>query len=186
MNNSELRVPVYTEQDLDTLGDKALYPHSTAFLRYDKHDHMFYLTQHAFSKWGIAWDKIADPTGEFLARIVTEHIYTSIDVLAQVKRNDQYYRMAKGWLHPSMTPRSAYREIERMFARQAKHVVQFGDARNTPKMVVNPETGRTREQHTGIDDCYWLEDSVFAWLESRYLTDPNIEHGLFTIHWAEF
>jgi len=185
VNNDNLFVPVYSEADLDRLGGEAIYPHSTKWLIYDKHDHMFYLTRDGLNKWGVNVDAKADPTGQHLIRMTTEHIYGAIDALAQVKRDTQMYRLAKGMLSPLITPRSAYREIERNFARQAARNARYGDTRNTPKVIVNPETGRVREQFTELSDCYWLDDSVLQWLRLRFLTDANIQ-GSHQIRWHEF
>jgi hypothetical protein len=120
-----------------------------------------------------------------LSRTATEHIYDYIDIMAQVNRDVQYYRIAKSLFGRHRSEKEGRKEVERMLARQADFISEFGDARKTPKTVVD-DKGRIIEQKTMPESGFWLEDSVLVWLDRSRLIEPNITHSFFQIDWSSF
>lgn len=164
-DNSALIIPFYDEIPSD-----AKYPCDTERLRYDKSDHRYYLTNAAIEYYGIDCEQ---SEVKRLIRTATDHIYSYIAVMAQTKYNLMCYRIAKSLFGRVKTAKEGRLEVERMLVKQAEFINDFGDAKRTPKMVVNPESGRVRDNDIDMSTGYWLDDEVLIWLRTNYLTDPN-------------
>lgn len=177
-DNSDLVVPYYDEITTD-----AKYPCSTARMRYDKEDHRYYLTEEALSFYGI---DCAPGEVKRLIRTATEHIYSYIAVMAQTAYNVMCYRIAKSKFGSTKTPKEGRREFERMLAKQAEYINDYGDAKKAPKMVVSPETGRIKDNDVDLSTGFWLDDEVLIWLRTNYLLDPNICYSPFAVKWDEY
>ncbi len=177
IDNSGLVVPQYEEVPPD-----AVYPCSTERMRYDKDDHRYYLTEAALSHYGID----CDPQGvKKLIRTATDHIYSYIAIMAQTKYNLMCYRIAKSLFGRVKTPKEGRLEFERMLAKQAEFVADYGDAKKTPKMTVNTDSGRLRDNDVDMSTGYWLSDEVLIWLRTNYLTDPNAT-GEWQADWSKY
>ena len=178
IDNSKLVVPFY-----DEIPANAVYPCSTERMRYDKEDHRYYLTEAGLSHYGI----VCEPRDvKRLIYSATDHLYSYIQVTAQTKYNMMCYRIAKSYFGSTKSPREGRLEVERMLAKQAEFINDFGDAKKTPKMVVNPESGRVRDNDVDLASGYWLNDEVLLWLNVNYLTDPNAVYGPFQVNWSEY
>ena len=164
-DNSNLIIPFY-----DAIPREAQYPCDTAYMRYDKEDHRYYLTDAAIEHYGIECDQREIRK---LIRTATAHIYSYIAIMAQTKYNLMCYRIAKSYFGRVKTPKEGRLEFERMLVKQAEHINDFGDAKRTPKMIVNAESGRLRDNDVDMSSGYWLHDEVLIWLRTNYLTDPN-------------
>ncbi len=165
VNNDKLVIPFY-----DDMPTNAIYPCDTERMRYDKDDHRYYLTEAALSHYGID----CEPNEiKKLLWTTTDHIYSYIAVMAQTKYNLMCYRIAKSLFGRVKTPREGRFEFERMLAKQAEFITDFGDAKKTPKMIVNSENGRIRDNDADMSAGYWLHDEVLIWLRVNYLLDPN-------------
>lgn len=164
-DHSGLIVPFYDDIPLD-----AIYPCHTARMRYDKDEHRYYLTEAALSYYGID----CEPQDvKRLLRTATDHVYGYIAITAQTKYNLMCYRIAKSFFGRVKTPKEGRLEFERMLARQAEFINDYGDAKRTPKMIVNADSGRLRDNDIDMSSGYWLHDEVLIWLKTNYLTDPN-------------
>lgn len=178
IDNSDLVVPFY-----DEIPKGAQYPCSTERMRYDRDDHRYYLTEAALSHYGID----CEPSEiKRLIRTATDHVYSYIAIAAQTKYNLMCYRIAKSLFGRFKTAKEGRLEFERMLARQAEFINDFGDAKKTPKMVVNPDTGRLRDNEIDLSSGFWLHDEVLIWLNVNYLTDPNMVYHLGEVNWAEY
>lgn len=178
IDNSKLVIPFY-----DEIPPEAQYPCSTERLVYDKDDHRYYLTEAALSHYGID----CEPREmKKLIRTATDHIYSYIAIMAQTKYNLMCYRIAKSYFGRVKTAKEGRLEVERMLAKQAEFINDFGDAKKTPKMVVNPESGRVRDNDVDLSSGYWLNDEVLLWLNVNYLTDPNAVYRLGEVQWSEY
>ena len=178
IDNSDLVVPIY-----DELPRWAQFPCTTERLRYDKDDHRYYLTEAALSHYDID----CEPEEiKKLIRTATDHIYSYIAVMAQTKYNLMCYRIAKSLFGRAKSPREGRLEVERMLAKQAEFINDYGDAKKTPKMVVNPESGRVRDNDVDLSSGFWLHDEVLIWLNTNYLTDPNAVYRPGEVRWSEY
>ncbi len=164
-DNSKLVIPFY-----DTIPGDAQYPCDTERMRYDKEDHRYYLTDAAIEYYGIDCEQREIKR---LIRTATDHIYSYIRVMAQTKYNLMCYRIAKSLFGRVKTAREGRLEFERMLVRQAEYINEFGDAKRAPKMTVNQESGRLRDNDVDMSSGFWLDDEVLLWLQTNYLTDPN-------------
>lgn len=180
-DNSALVVPKY---ESEVPPADAVYPNSTRHRAYNKNDHRHYLTVEGLAKYNIVADA-DDPDSSKLIQKTTDHFYDAILILAQTTYNAQCYRLAKGYLSPYKNKVECYLEIERMLARQAATIRTFGDLREVPRAVVT-ETGRVKEQSPTMDDTYWLNESVQAWLHATSLDDPNLAFNPREIMWKEY
>ena len=178
IDNSKLVIPVY-----DDIPPDAQYPCDTERMIYDKDDHRYYLTEAALSHYGIDCDP-----GEVkkLIRTATDHVYSYIAVMAQTKYNLMCYRIAKSLFGRVKTPKEGRLEVERMLAKQAEFINDFGDAKKTPKMVVSLESGRVRDNDVDFSTGFWLHDEVLLWLNVNYLTDPNAVYRPGEVKWSEY
>lgn len=164
IDNSGLVIPFYDDIPID-----AKYPFDTERMRYNKEDHRYYLTDAAIEYYGIDCEQSEIKR---LIRTATDHIYSYIAVMAQNKYNLMCYRIAKSLFGRLKTAREGRLEVERMLVKQAEFINDFGDAKRTPKMVVQ-ESGRLRDNDVDMSTGYWLDDEVLIWLRTNYLTDPN-------------
>lgn len=172
-----LVVPIYDEIPAD-----AVYPCGTERMRYDKDEHRYYLTEAALSHYGVD----CEPNEiQKLIWTATDHIYSYIAIMAQTKYNFMCYRIAKSFFGRARTPKEGRLEFERMLAKQAEFIADFGDAKRTPKMTVNAESGRLRDNDVDMSSGYWLHDEVLIWLRTNYLTDPNAT-GEWQVKWWEY
>jgi hypothetical protein len=178
IDNSGLVIPYYTEIPPD-----ALYPCGTARMRYDKGDHRYYLTEAALSHYGVNFEP---EQAERLCRAATGHIYSYIELMAQTKYNLMCYRIAKSLFGRHKSKREGRQELERKLAVQAEFIADYGDARKTPKLTVNPETGRLKETDNDSSNGFWLHDDVLNWLNVNYLTDCNATCNPWEINWNEY
>ena len=178
IDNSDLIVPYYDEIPKD-----AVYPCSTARMRYDKDDHRYYLTEE-----GLAFYGIDCPPMEMkkLIRTATDHIYSYIAVMAQTAYNVMCYRIAKSLFGRVKTAKEGRLEFERMLAKQAEYINDFGDAKKAPKLVVSAETGRIKDNDVDLSTGFWLNDEVLVWLRTVYLLDPNVRYSPFEVKWDEY
>lgn len=177
VDNSNLVVPHY-----DNIPLNAVYPCSTERMRYDKDDHRYYLTEAALSHYGV------DCEPDEIKKLIwtaTDHIYSYIAIMAQTKYNFMCYRIAKSFFGCVKMPKEGRLEFERMLYRQADFVNEYGDAKKTPKMVVNQESGRVRDNDVDMSSGYWLHDEVLIWLRTNNLLDPNAT-GEWQVKWAEY
>ena len=177
-DNSKLVIPFYDE----ILSD-AVYPCSTERMRYDKDDHRYYLTEAGLSYYGIDCD------GSEIKKLIytaTDHIYSYIAIMAQTKYDFMCYRIAKSFFGRSKTPTAGRIEVERMLAKQAEFINDYGDAKKTPKLIVSPETGRVRDNDVDMSTGFWLHDEVLVWLRVNYLTDPNAIWSPWQIDWSAY
>ena len=177
-DNSKLVVPFY-----DDIPSDAVYPCSTERMRYDKDDHRYYLTEAGLSYYGI------DCEGSEIKRLIytaTDHIYSYIAIMAQTKYDFMCYRIAKSFFGRSKTPKAGRIEVERMLAKQAEFINDYGDAKKTPKLIVSPETGRVRDNDVDMSTGFWLHDEVLVWLRVNYLTDPNAIWSPWQIDWSAY
>lgn len=164
-DNSSLVIPFY-----DAIPCDAKFPCDTERMRYDKDDHRYYLTSAAIEYYGID----CEPSEiKKLIGTATDHIYSYIAIMAQTKYNLMCYRIAKSFFGRVKSEREGRLEFERMLVKQADYINEFGDAKKTPKMVVNQESGRVRDNDVDMSTGYWLDDEVLIWLHTNYLTDPN-------------
>lgn len=178
VDNSDLIIPFYDEPRSDSQ-----YPCDTPFLKYDKNDHRYYLTEAGISHYGIG----CDPSEvKRLIRTATEHIYDYIQVTAKTNYNLMCYRVAKSLFGRFKSEREGRLEVERMLARQAEYINEFGDARKAPKMVVNAETGRIRDNDTDMTTGFWLDDGVLSWLIGNHLNDPNAIMLAWRVEWNKY
>lgn len=178
IDNSDLKIPFYYEIPKD-----AQYPCSTERLVYDKDEHKYYLTEAALSFYGI----YCDPTDvKKLVRTATEHIYSYIAFMAQTKYNMMCYRIAKSLFGRFKTEKEGRIEVEHMLVKQAEYINDFGDAKRAPKMIVNPETGRMKDNDMDWSTGFWLHDDVLMWLKTNYLTDPNAVYRPGEIQWDKY
>lgn len=178
VDNSGLKIPFY-----DEIPSNAQYPCDTERLVYNKDDHRYYLTEAAIAYYGID----CDPQGvKKLIRTATEHIYAYIQVTAKTNYNLMCYRIAKSLFGKFKSEREGRLEVERMLARQAEYINDFGDARKAPKMVVNPETGRIRDNDTDMSTGFWLDDEVLSWLKISHLDDPNAINLVWRVEWEKY
>lgn len=164
-DNSKLEIPFY-----DAIPHNAQYPCDTERMRYDKDDHRYYLTEAALSHYGID----CEPTE--IKKIIwtaTDHIYSYIAIMAQTKYSLMCYRIAKSFFGRAKTANEGRLEVERMLAKQAEFINDFGNAKMTPKITMNQESGRLRDNDVDMSTGYWLNDEVLIWLRMNYLTDPN-------------
>lgn len=164
IDNSGLVIPFY-----DEIPSGAKYPLDTDRMRYNKEDHRYYLTDAAIEYYGIDCEQNEIKR---LIRTATDHIYSYIAVTAQNKYNLMCYRIAKSLFGRVKTAKEGRLEFERMLVKQAEFINDFGDAKRTPKMVVQ-ESGRMRDNDVDMSTGYWLDDDVLIWLRTNYLTDPN-------------
>lgn len=178
IDNSKLVIPVY-----DNIPPDAQFPCNTERLIYDKDDHRYYLTEAALSHYGINCDP--DEVKK-LIYTATDHVYSYIAVMAQTKYNLMCYRIAKSLFGRVKTRREGRLEVERMLAKQAEFIADFGDAKKTPKMVVSPESGRVRDNDVDFSTGFWLHDEVLIWLKTNYLTDPNAVYNPGEVKWSEY
>ena len=177
-DNSKLVVPFY-----DDIPSDAVYPCSTERMRYDKDDHRYYLTEAGLSYYGI------DCEGSEIKKLIytaTDHIYSYIAIMAQTKYDFMCYRIAKSFFGRSKTPKAGRIEVERMLAKQAEFINDYGDAKKTPKLIVSPETGRVRDNDVDMSTGFWLNDEVLVWLRVNYLTDPNAKCAPWQIDWSAY
>ena len=165
IDNSNLIIPFY-----DEIPSNAQYPCDTERLRYDKSDHRYYLTDAALEYYGVLCDA---QEAKRLIRTATDHVYSYIAIMALTKYNLMSYRLAKSLFGRVKTPREGRLELERMLVKQAEYINDFGDAKRAPKMIVNSESGRLRDNDVDMSSGYWLHDEVLIWLRTNYLTDPN-------------
>lgn len=177
IDNSGLIVPHY-----DDIPGDAVYPCNTERMRYDKDDHRYYLTDAALSHYGIDCEP---KKTKWLIYTATDHIYSYIAVMAQTKYNLMCYRIAKSLFGRVKTEKEGRLEFERMLARQAKFINNYGDAKETPKMIVSQESGRLRDNDVDMSSGFWLYDEVLIWLRTNYLTDPNAT-GEWLAKWSEY
>lgn len=178
IDNSDLVVPTY-----DEIPRGAQFPCSTERLRYNKDDHRYYLTEAALSHYDID----CEPSGiKKLIYTATDHIYSYIAIMAQTKYNLMCYRIAKSLLGSFKTRKEGRLEVEKMIALQADYVNEYGDMKKAPKMVVNPESGRVRDNDVDLSSGFWLHDEVLIWLNTNYLTDPNAVYLPWEVKWSEY
>lgn len=178
IDNSDLVVPFYDEIPKD-----AQYPCSTVRMRYDKDDHRYYLTEAGLSHYGI----VCEPAEvNKLIRTTTDHIYSYIAIMAQTAYNVMCYRIARSFFGRVKTAREGRLEFERMLARQAEFINDYGDAKKTPKIVVNPDTGRIKDNDVDMSTGFWLHDEVLIWLRTNYLLDPNVYYRPGEIEWSKY
>ena len=165
IDNSGLIIPFY-----DTIPSDAKYPCDTVRMKYNKEDHRYYLTEAGLSYHGI---DCAPQKTKKLIMTASDHIYSYIEIMAQTKYNLMCYRIAKSFFGRFKSEREGRLEFERKLAAQADYINEYGDAKRAPKMIVNPESGRLRDNDTDMSTGFWLDDGVLIWLKSNYLTDPN-------------
>ena len=186
IDNSDFVVPLYDEIPKD-----ATFPCSTARMRYDKEDHRYYLTETALANYGIE----CEPKEIIrLIRTATDHIYSYIAVRISLKisfgsqtaYNIMCYRIAKSLFGRFKTEREGRKAFERMLVRQAEFINDFGDAKKTPKMIINPETGRIKDNDVDLSTGFWLDDEVLIFLKVNYLTDPNVIYRPGEVKWNEY
>lgn len=177
VDNSELVVPYYEDIPLN-----AVYPCSTERMKYDKADHRYYLTEAALSYYGIDCEpnKIRK-----LLRTATDHIYSFIAIMALTKYNFMCYRIAKSFFGRVKSHQEGRLEFERMLAKQAEFIADYGDAKKTPKMIVNADSGRLRDNDVDMSAGYWLHDEVLIFLRINNLLDPNAR-GEWKVKWSEY
>lgn len=96
------------------------------------------------------------------------------------------YRIAKSLFGRYKSSREGRQEIERMLARQAEYIAEFGDAKRTSKMIVSTETGRLKDNDVNMATGWWLNDEVLNWLTVNYLTDPNATYTAWEVKWDEY
>lgn len=178
IDNSKLVVPFY-----DSIPPEAEFPCNTERLKYDKDDHRYYLTEAALSHYGIDYEPSQTKR---LCRLATEHIYSYISLMAQTKYNLMCYRIAKSLFGRHKSHKEGRLEFERMLAKQADYINDYGDTKKTPKLIVSPETGRMKDQDVDMSTGFWLHDEVLGWLNSNYLTDPNAIHNTWQVNWSEY
>ncbi len=178
IDNSGLVIPFY-----DEIPAAAQYPCSTERLKYDKDDHRYYLTEAALAHYGIDCEP---KEATKLIRTATDHIYSYIHIMAQTKYNLMCYRIAKSLFGRFKSKREGRIEVERMLAKQAEYINDFGDAKKAPKIIVNPESGRIKDSDTDLASGFWLYDEVLVWLNTNYLTDPNAIYRPGEVKWAEY
>lgn len=178
IDNSKLKIPFYLETPPD-----AFYPHDTETMVYDKNLHYYFLTEKGLSQYHVDFDPSETKR---LIRTATMHIYSYIALMAQTSVNVMNYRIAKSLLGRHKSKKDGRLEFERMLATQAEFVSDFGDAKKTPKIVVNPDSGRMRDQSVDKSDGFWLHDEVLDWLNANYLTDPNVAFRPWEIDWSEY
>lgn len=177
IDNSGLIIPKY-----DEIPSGVRFPCTTERMRYDKDDHRYYLTEAALSYYGIDCEPHEIKK---LIRTATDHIYSYIAVMAQTKYNLMCYRIAKSNFGRVKTKKEGRLEFERMLAKQAEFINDFGDAKKTPKMAVT-ESGRVRDNDVDLSSGYWLNDEVLLWLNVNYLTDPNAVYHIGQVNWSEY
>ena len=177
VNNDKLVIPFY-----DDMPTNAIYPCDTERMRYDKDDHRYYLTEAGLSHYGIDCEP-----GEIKKLIwtATDHIYSYIEIVAHTKYNFMCYRIAKSFFGRVKTPKEGRLEFERKLAKQAEFIADYGDAKKTPKMIVNAESGRLRDNDVDMSSGFWLHDEVLIWLHANNLTDPNAT-GEWNVNWSEY
>lgn len=178
VDNSALEVPYY-----DELHPEAQYPCDTPFLKYNKSDHRYYLTEAALKHYGIDCEPAEVKR---LIRTATEHIYDYIQATAATNYNLMCYRIAKSLFGRFKSASEGRLEVERMLARQAEYINDFGDARKAPKMVVSPDTGRIRDNDTDMTTGFWLDDGVLSWLKACHLNDPNAISLAWRVEWDKY
>jgi hypothetical protein len=178
IGNSALVVPFYKETPPD-----AVYPHNTERMVYDKDDHRYYLTEAGLSHYGIDFEP---ERVKWLIRKASDHIYSYITFMAQTNADLMHYRIAKSLFGRHKSAREGRRQVERVLALQAEFINDYGDGKNTPKIIVSPETGRIRDQAVDMSEGFWLQDEVLGWLNSTHLTDPNIVYSPFQVKWDEY
>lgn len=177
IDNSALVVPFY-----ETILPDAKYPCNTERLKYDKDDHRYYLTETALPHYGI------DCEDERISKLIytaTEHLYSYIALMAQTKYNLMCYRIAKSLFGRFKSKREGRFELERMLAKQADHINEWGDAKRTTKVTMG-ETGRLKDQDIDMSSGWWLDDEVLTWLKVNYLTDPNAVYSVGDVKWNEY
>lgn len=178
IDNSGFVVPYY-----DDIPKDAQFPCSTLRMRYDKEDHRYYLTEAALSHYGIACDP-ADVVK--IIRTATDHIYSYIAIMAQTAYNVMCYRIAKSFFGRVKSAKEGRLEFERMLAKQAEFICDFGDAKKTPKLIVVPDTGRIKDNDMNLSTGFWLNDEVLIWLRTNYLLDPNVIYRSSEVKWNEY
>lgn len=178
IDNSDLVIPFY-----DSIPREAVYPCDTARLKYNKDDHRYYLTEAGLSHYGIDFDPARV---KWLVNKATDHLYSYICLMAQSKKDIMHYRIAKSLFGRHKSRREGRLEVEKMLALQAEFINNFGDAKNTPKMVISPETGRMKDQDVDMSAGFWLADEVLSWLNAAHLTDCNAVFNEFMVKWTEY
>jgi hypothetical protein len=178
ISNAALDIPFFSDPR-----EASLFPHNSERMTYDKDDHRYYLTEAGLSHYGVNFD----PQGvKRLIRDTTDHIYSYICLMAQTAYNIMHYRIAKSLFGRNKSPFEGRLEFERTLARQAEFIVRFGNARETPKLVMSPETGRIKEAEPNPQSGFWLDDTVLGWLGSNHLLDPNIKAPPLFIDWSKY
>lgn len=178
IDNSALVVPHY-----DSITTDAVFPCNTDNMKYDKDDHRYYLTEAGLSHYGID----CEPQEVIkLIRTATDHIYSYIAVMAQTNYNLMCYRIARSLFGRFKTAKEGRVEFERMLAKQAEFISDYGDAKKAPKLVVNPDSGRVRDNDTDYSTGFWLDDEVLLWLKANNLLEPNTIRGLWRVEWDKY
>lgn len=183
-DNSALVVPDYSEEELNRLGNIALFPCNTEYLKYDKNRHMYFLTTDALDDRGIEYD---DQTSEQFIRKVSDHIYSYIKGAAGGRNYSRMmYRIAKSWGRPELGYVAARKEFEGILLTQAEFISVFGDAKLMPKVTISADSGRVKAADLSRSDGYWLYDGCIGALDALNLTDSKRIVGGYQVEWSEY
>lgn len=186
-NNKDLVVPFYTPEDIATL-EELKFPFDCKYMRYDKRKHQYFLTEEALVEWDIPLEDNQPEYKRHFIEQVSRAVYSYIKVKSGVTNYAKMmYRIAKGLGAPNLSYLD-FRTIflEEILLVQARSMSEGGYAKDMPKAVINPDSGRIKANDLSETDGYWLHDDVITALDSLNLTSSQRIRNSYGINWSEY
>ena len=186
-SNKDLVIPFYTEEEIME-GNITQFPFNDKYMTYDKRKHQYMLTEDALVENGITLDDNQPDAKKIFLEQVSRAVYSQIKVKAGVTNYAKMmYRIAKGYGAQNLSQLD-FRTIfmDEVLLVQAKYMAEGGYAKDMPKVVLNPDTGRVKASDMSNVDGYWLHDDVITTLDALNLTKPQRIVWSSDIHWDEY